>query len=388
MAHLLLRGGARIAASATLLALLTPFGPGTPAVHAATCNTPTPSGAVLTIDETAPVLPGEEIHLSGTGFTPGQRLAIKMDRDAYGQLGADNPAENIPEATRSRILVTADGTFTAEPLTVPRFQSDGKATEAIEHTINLLDNDPVTTVCALFETAPAYTSTLDSPDAAEPGDTITVSGTGWLDRAGTASSTVGVVIEEAGTPAIVASQRTAGNEPHTNARIWAVVPASAFSEPGTFSTDVRLPDGTTSGPHGSTVAFGGQTYRVRLWSGAQLGVNGDITRNLVVGDDFEVSAPSEPPAAQKITNKKKPVIKGKTKVKKLLKVTKGTWSTSDVTLKYQWLRNGKAIKKATKATYKVTKADKGKKLKVKVTATKSGFTQATVTTKAVKIKKK
>jgi hypothetical protein len=36
---------------------------------------------------------------------------------------------------------------------------------------------------------------------------------------------------------------------------------------------------------------------------------------------------------------------------------------------YQWYRNGKAIPKATKKTYKLTKADKGKKITLKVSYT-------------------
>jgi len=55
--------------------------------------------------------------------------------------------------------------------------------------------------------------------------------------------------------------------------------------------------------------------------------------------------------------------------------------------KYQWLRNGKKIKGATKATYAVKKADLGKKLSVKVTASLSGFPSRSATTKRVKVVK-
>ena len=41
-------------------------------------------------------------------------------------------------------------------------------------------------------------------------------------------------------------------------------------------------------------------------------------------------------------------------------------------LKFQWLRNGKKIKKATKRTYKIAKADRGKKISCKVTLTPTG----------------
>ena len=58
-------------------------------------------------------------------------------------------------------------------------------------------------------------------------------------------------------------------------------------------------------------------------------------------------------------------------------------------LKYQWLRNGKKIKKATKRTYKLTKSDRGKKISCKVTLTPAGGGKATVfTTLPVLVPKK
>ncbi|MDR1043256.1 MAG: hypothetical protein LBL54_05060, partial [Clostridiales Family XIII bacterium] len=59
---------------------------------------------------------------------------------------------------------------------------------------------------------------------------------------------------------------------------------------------------------------------------------------------------------------------------------------SGVKYKYQWLRNGKAIKKATKSSYKITKADKNKKISVKVTGTVEGYTSKSVKSKATKSK--
>ena len=57
-----------------------------------------------------------------------------------------------------------------------------------------------------------------------------------------------------------------------------------------------------------------------------------------------------------------------------------------VTVKYQWLRNGKAIKKATKASYKLTATDKGRKVSVKVTYSKAGLTTVVKTSAAKKVK--
>ena len=77
-------------------------------------------------------------------------------------------------------------------------------------------------------------------------------------------------------------------------------------------------------------------------------------------------------------------IKGKLEVGKNLKAKTAGWSPADVTYTYQWLRNGKVIKKATGKKYKLTNKDKGKKLQVVVTATKAGYTPATVTSKKTK----
>ncbi|MGO1594352.1 MAG: hypothetical protein ACTHW1_08735, partial [Ancrocorticia sp.] len=80
-----------------------------------------------------------------------------------------------------------------------------------------------------------------------------------------------------------------------------------------------------------------------------------------------------------------PKISGTAKVGKTLTAKPGIW-TKGTSLKYQWYRNGKAISKATKPTYKLQPADGGKKLSVKVTGSKASYTTASATsakTKAV-----
>ena len=78
---------------------------------------------------------------------------------------------------------------------------------------------------------------------------------------------------------------------------------------------------------------------------------------------------------------KKPKVKGTAKVGKTLKATKGTYKPKKVKVSYQWLRGKKAVKGATKKTYKVTAKDAGKKLSVRVTAKKSGLKKVKVTSK-------
>ena len=77
-------------------------------------------------------------------------------------------------------------------------------------------------------------------------------------------------------------------------------------------------------------------------------------------------------------------ITGTPKVGKTLKAVPGTTDGAKVT--YKWLANGKAIKKATKPSLKLTKSLKGKKVSVKATYAKDGFLKTVQTSKALKIK--
>lgn len=79
----------------------------------------------------------------------------------------------------------------------------------------------------------------------------------------------------------------------------------------------------------------------------------------------------------------KPKIKGTLRVGKKLKATKGTWSAS-VAAKYQWYRNGKKIKKATKSTYRLTRNDRGKKISVKVKVSATGYFSASASSARTK----
>lgn len=71
-----------------------------------------------------------------------------------------------------------------------------------------------------------------------------------------------------------------------------------------------------------------------------------------------------------------PAIRGTAKVGTTLTAVSGSWGPSPVKVTYRWYRSGKAIKKATKPSYTLTKSDKGKKITVKVTGTKAGYTKA------------
>lgn len=77
-----------------------------------------------------------------------------------------------------------------------------------------------------------------------------------------------------------------------------------------------------------------------------------------------------------------PTISGTAKVGSTLTARAGTWTPAPVTLSYQWLRNGVAISGATSSTYKLTSTDKGKRITVRVTGTKTGYTTLAKTSAA------
>lgn len=89
---------------------------------------------------------------------------------------------------------------------------------------------------------------------------------------------------------------------------------------------------------------------------------------------------------QAFTSSKLPAVSGKAKVGSTLSASGGRWSPAPGKLTYQWLRGGKAISRATKSTYVLTKSDKGKKIAVSVTASKTGYQALTKTSAAVTVK--
>ncbi|MBO1900567.1 fibronectin type III domain-containing protein [Leucobacter weissii] len=81
---------------------------------------------------------------------------------------------------------------------------------------------------------------------------------------------------------------------------------------------------------------------------------------------------------------RQPTVSGTARVGSALRATAGEWSVSPSAVRYQWLRNGKAIAKATGARYVATGADAGKRISVRVTATTAGYETATATSPATK----
>ena len=76
--------------------------------------------------------------------------------------------------------------------------------------------------------------------------------------------------------------------------------------------------------------------------------------------------------ATKLRALKSPVVSGPVRKGRKLHSTAGAYNKRPTTVRYQWLRNGKAIRGAKYATYKLKKADVRKHISVRVTAFSSG----------------
>ncbi|MFD8072006.1 Ig-like domain-containing protein [Streptomyces sp. NPDC059718] len=86
-----------------------------------------------------------------------------------------------------------------------------------------------------------------------------------------------------------------------------------------------------------------------------------------------------------LKNTKLPTISGTARTGKRLTAKAGSWRPSATSYSYEWRRDGKAIRGATRSTYVLTKADRGHRVALKITAKRSGYTNGSATSKSVRV---
>ncbi|MDR0518886.1 MAG: hypothetical protein LBG82_02355 [Clostridiales Family XIII bacterium] len=150
-----------------------------------------------------------------------------------------------------------------------------------------------------------------------------------------------------------------------------------------------------AGATGSTYAVGASD----VGSSIHVVVTGARTNYAAVQRASAPTPPvvSDPPAAPAVTNPvpvipslskfakaPAPKISGTAKVGKTLKASVGKWSPKPTKFTYRWYANGKEIKGAVKASLKLKKAQKGKRITVRVTAIRANYSTIIKTSKATK----
>ncbi|TIC83842.1 hypothetical protein E8D34_14860 [Nocardioides sp. GY 10113] len=95
---------------------------------------------------------------------------------------------------------------------------------------------------------------------------------------------------------------------------------------------------------------------------------------------------SDPVLIQNLVATRPPTVAGQPHPGKTLRARVGNWNHPVASYNYQWTRSGKPIARATRATYKPTKADLGEKVAVQVTATTSDGHSGTAAAKAVRVR--
>lgn len=137
----------------------------------------------------------------------------------------------------------------------------------------------------------------------------------------------------------------------------------------------------------SGVAISGATASGYLITGPDLGkqLSVQVTATLAGESVSKTSAATPKVVAGRFSNMSRPSTSGAARKGHTLKVKAGNWSPSATTVKYRWLRNGASISKATKSSYKLTSKDKGKRISVRVTVYRSGYSTASVTSASRRI---
>ena len=97
-------------------------------------------------------------------------------------------------------------------------------------------------------------------------------------------------------------------------------------------------------------------------------------------------SPTVAPQSNQFVVKQAPKVVGKARVGRVLKATRGVWIPAASSYQFRWLRNGKVIKKATKVAYRLTRADRRKKISVRVMVERPGYESTYRTSKPVVVR--
>ena len=345
----------------------------TPVVTTATANLITGAGTISG-HLPAPFATGTPVSLSVDGQATGSTTADASGNWSFGLTGlADGAHSYIVTAGSGHSTASKSGTLSLGQVTLTGAVQVGKTLTAAvtglpsDGTVAYQWNENGTAV----HTGPTYLV-----PASGVGQKLSVTAT-------VTEGATSVIITGGQTAAIAPGTITATKAPSISGTVR--VGSKVVASPGTWS--VTAPSFSFQWLYNGKPISGatGASYTVSAaLAGGKLSVT--VTAHASGYQNAAKTSAAVTVAKGVLALKVKPKLSGTPAVGKKLAVTTGTWSPVP-SIKVQWYANGKAIAHATGTTLKLTAALKGKTISVTVTASKTGYTTATVKlTDATKIK--
>jgi len=290
-----------------------------------------------------------EIPVDGVGT----HLVEAVADDAAGHRSTDSISVEIGDETGPVVTTTFDtepvNGWVAEGAALTIAATDPSGVASIEY--RLAGSDWADYGDPLVLAAGRYTVSFRATDA-EGNTTPAATRQVWVD--GEAPVTVPVV--------------TPGAD---DAGSFALAFEATDAASGVAQTNYRIDGGEWAVFDGSITVTGYGTHDVDFYSVDAVGNGEDEKSTSVSVKDVEALVAYSPP-----------VVSGSARVGKVLSATTGTWNSTGLDYGYQWLRNGVEIAGATASTYTVKTADIGKKLSVRVVASKTGLVAVAATSVA------
>ncbi|WP_323099271.1 carboxypeptidase regulatory-like domain-containing protein [Intrasporangium sp. YIM S08009] len=290
--------------------------------------------------------------LTLTSDMMGKRITLRMA--AYGPTGAGS------------LQQSATGPAVAGALTAPTPTVSG--TKAVGYTLTAVPGTwgpaPVTLAYQWYRSGAAVSGATAATYAlttADQGKTMTVRVTGtksgYATAAKTSAATTAVLGALTAPTPTVSGTKAVGYTLTAVPGTWGPAPVTLAYQ---WYRSGAAVSGATAATYALTTADQGKTMTVRVTgtkSGYATAAKTSAATTAVLG---ALTAPT-------------PTVSGTKAVGYTLTAVPGTWGPAPVTLAYQWYRSGAAISGATAATYKLTTADQGKAMTVRVTGSKTGY---------------
>ena len=270
-----------------------------------------------------------DIALSTTGLSRGERLANPEDAEA------DNSGSGITgDFAEYTVIVPEGSTFT-------RFDLDSADDTAdLDLIVYLLDD-------------------AGTPIA------------GWQSATGSADERVDLIEPEAGTYQVIVDVYSAATETAWNTTVTSIIEGGA-----PLALDPAVIAGVQGEESTVTASWAGLDAQSTYLGLVRYGDTGAVTTVQVETGDAVAPVALVAPS-----------ISGEARAGSMLTADPGEWDVEGLTFSYQWQANGDDIRRATDATYTVTKKDRGDVITVVVTASTDGLPDGTATSEGVEITK-